>query len=34
VNWFAAVLAIVEAAIVWMLAAAVFNRRDIAVPVE
>jgi hypothetical protein len=33
-NWYAAVLAILEAAIVWMLAAAVFNRRDIAIPVE
>ncbi len=33
-NWYAAVLAILEAAIVWMLAAAVFSRRDIAIPVE
>ena len=34
VNWWMAVLAILEAAIVWILAAAVFNRRDIAIPVE
>ena len=34
VNWFAGVIAILEAVLFWVLAAAVFNRRDIAVPVE
>ena len=33
-NWYAAVVAILQAVVVWMLAAAVFNRRDIAIPVE
>lgn len=33
-NWYAAVLAVLEAVLFWMLAAAVFDRRDIAVPVE
>jgi ABC-type transport system involved in multi-copper enzyme maturation permease subunit len=34
VNWFAAVIAILEAVLFWVLAAGVFNRRDIAIPVE
>jgi ABC-type transport system involved in multi-copper enzyme maturation permease subunit len=34
VNWTAAIIAIVEAGLFWILAAVVFNRRDIAVPVE
>ncbi len=34
VNWTAGVIAILEAGLFWILAAAVFNRRDIAVPVE
>ena len=34
VNWFAAIIAILQAVLFWVLAAAVFNRRDIAVPVE
>jgi ABC-type transport system involved in multi-copper enzyme maturation permease subunit len=33
-HWWLAVIAIVESAFFWMMAAAVFNRRDIAVPVE
>ncbi len=34
VNWFAAIIAILQAVLFWVFAAAVFNRRDIAVPVE
>jgi len=34
VNWTAVTLAIVQAVIFWALAAAIFNRRDIAIPVE
>ncbi len=33
-NWIAAILAVLQAVLFWGLAAAVFNRRDIAVPVE
>lgn len=34
VDWFAAIIAVLQAVLFWILAAAVFNRRDIAVPVE
>jgi ABC-type transport system involved in multi-copper enzyme maturation permease subunit len=34
INWFAAIIAILQAVFFWVVAAAVFNRRDIAVPVE
>jgi hypothetical protein len=34
VNWLAAIIAILEAVLFWIFAAAVFNRRDIAVAVE
>ena len=34
VHWNAAVIAVVQSVLFWMIAAAVFNRRDIAVPVE
>jgi ABC-type transport system involved in multi-copper enzyme maturation permease subunit len=34
VSWSAALVALFEAVLFWALAAAVFNRRDIAVPVE
>ncbi len=33
-NWIAAILALLDSVLFWMAAAAVFNRRDIAVPVE
>ncbi len=33
-SWYAGIIAILQAVIVWMLAAAVFDRRDIAIPVE
>lgn len=34
VNWFVAIIAVLQAVLFWVLAAAVFSRRDIAVPVE
>jgi ABC-type transport system involved in multi-copper enzyme maturation permease subunit len=34
VNWFVIGMSIVQSAFFWMIAAAVFDRRDIAVPVE
>lgn len=34
VNWTAATIAILESVLFWLMAAAVFNRKDIAVPVE
>lgn len=34
VNWFVAIIAILQAVLFWIVASAVFNRRDVAVPVE
>jgi hypothetical protein len=33
-NWMAAMLAIAQSVLFWGLAAVIFNRKDIAVPVE